>query len=108
MSLVRDLLHHEITPRFLVYRPTMPQDPCRGRHRVREAMARLPVEASEQAAEEDEALLRGEAAILPRTIWDINSSSDSEDDDFALPPSPPDSEVGGSTSVAAMSSGRTS
>ena len=58
---MREYLRHETTPRFPVYRPTVPQDPRRGRHRVREAMEKLPAAEREQAAQEDAELLEAEA-----------------------------------------------
>ena len=69
-------------------------------------MARLPVEAHEQATEEDEAMLQAESQIPVCTIWDI-SSTDLDDEDFTMPDSP-DHEAGVSGSAAAATLGEPS
>ena len=62
-SPISDVYRQNEAPRFLVYRPTAPQDRRRGRQAERAAMAQLPAEVRARVAKEDEALLEVEAQL---------------------------------------------
>jgi hypothetical protein len=57
--------YHEVmnVQRFPTYRPTVPQDPRRGRHVLRAALERLQPEAHARVQGEDEALLQTEVGL---------------------------------------------
>jgi hypothetical protein len=74
---------------FPTYRPTVPQDPRRGRHVLRAALEGLQPEARARVQEEDEALLQAEAALPEDLVWSDSDSSEEDDTDFF-----PDSEGG--------------
>jgi hypothetical protein len=87
--------YHDVenVQRFPTYRPTVPQDPRRGRHMLRAALERLQPEARLRVQGEDEALLQAEAALPEDLVW---SDSDSEEDNANFfpdleggPPEPP-------------------
>ena len=62
-SPISDVYRQDEAPRFLVYRPTAPQDRRRGRQAKRAAMAQLSAEVQARVAKEDEALLEAEAQL---------------------------------------------
>ena len=70
-------------------------------------MEKLPAVEREQAAQEDAELLEAEAQIPVGTIWDLSTSSDSDDEDYTVLDCP-DDEVGGSASAAAAAPGHQS
>ena len=103
-SPISDVYRQDEAPRFLVYRPTAPQDRRTGRQAERAAMAQLPAEVQARVAEEDEALLEAEAQ-LPGGDDEIHWSdieTDSSEDDEYFPPAPAshDHEAGGSREPA--------
>jgi hypothetical protein len=68
--------------RFPTYRPTVPQDPRRGRHVLRAALERLQPEAHARVQGEDEALLQAEAGLPEDLVWSDSDSSEEGDTDF--------------------------
>jgi hypothetical protein len=76
--------YHDVekVQRFPTYRPTLPQDPRRGRHVLRAVLERLQPEAHARVQGEDEALLQVEAALPEDLVWSDSDSSEEEDTDF--------------------------
>jgi hypothetical protein len=80
--------YHDVmnVQRFLTYRPTVPQDPRRGRHVLRVALDRLQPEARARVQGEDETLLQVEAGLPEDLVWSDFDSSEEGDTDFFLDP----------------------
>jgi hypothetical protein len=76
--------YHDImnVQRFPTCRPTVPQDPRRGRHVLREALERLQLEARARVQGEDEALLQAETGLPEDLVWSDSGSSEEGDVDF--------------------------
>jgi hypothetical protein len=79
--------------RFPTYRPTVPQDPRRGRHVLRAALDKLQPEAHARVQGEDEALLQAEEGLPEDLVWSDSDNSEEGDRDFF-----PDPEGGSSES----------
>jgi len=104
-SPVSSVYRQDEAPRFLVYRPTAPQDRRRGRQAERAAMAQLSPEAQARVAQEDEALLAAEAQLPggdDEIHWSELKSFSSEDVEYfpAAAPASHDHEAGGSREPA--------
>jgi hypothetical protein len=76
--------YHDVmnVQRFPTYRPTVPQDPRRGRHMLRVALDRLQPEARARVQGEDETLLQAEAGLPEDLVWSDSDSSEEGDVDF--------------------------
>ena len=98
-SPISAVYHQDEAPRFLVYRPTAPQDRRRGRQADRAALARLSPEVQARVAQEDEALLATEAQLPggdDEIHWSELESDSSEDVEyFPAAPASHDHEAGG-------------
>jgi hypothetical protein len=76
--------YHDVmnVQRFPTYRPTVPQDPRRGRHVLRAALDKLQPEAHAQVQGEDESLLQVEEGLPEDLVWSDSNTSEEGDRDF--------------------------
>jgi len=73
--------HADDVRRFPSYKPTVPEDPRRGRHVLRAAMEKLHPEVRARVTEEDEALLDAESRLPEdEEDWSLSESESSDEE----------------------------